>query len=302
VTPLMTTRSERQYTLSCTVVPIVPMAPPNWAPEVLFGPLDLANIQGGLHDIPKDVDSWIPKFSGESGASGNTHWTKFCESYDFYQSGKEHPETFMRLLFSSLTRDAIKWSTSLPIKSLTTCEYLEKVILQIWGVMEDMASLYSHYLNICKKNDEVVREFNDMFNSLLGRIDSEFLPESAILEQYLNSFEGNFQSILRNQFPTNLKEARDGACRIEENLKCCDPIPQDQDDVLWSNEEDVEEEEHHFPEKLEVNDEIKLAIPLKGTGTWKNGFSNMKYALKFFEPSKNLGTSEEITELERALS
>jgi hypothetical protein len=92
---------------------------------------------------------------------------------------------------------------------------------------------------------------------------------------------------------------------IEENIKWCDPIPQDQDDVLWFNEEDVEEEEHDFPEILEVNDEIKLAIPPKGTGTWKNGFSTMKYALIFskqHEPSKDLGTSEEITELERALS
>jgi hypothetical protein len=207
----MTTHSGCQYTLSCPVVPIVPMAPPKWAPEELFDPLDLANIQGGLHDLPKDVDSWIPKFSGEAGASGNTHWTKFCESYDFHQSGKEHPDTFMRLFFASLTGDARKWSTNLPRKILTTCEDLEQVFLQRWGVMEDMASLYSQYLNICKQNDEVVREFNDRFNTLLGRIDSDFLPESAILGQYLNSFEGNFQSILRNRFPTNLKEAQDGA-------------------------------------------------------------------------------------------
>jgi hypothetical protein len=98
------------------------------------------------------------------------------------------------------------------------------------------------------------------------------------------------------------KEAQDGACRIEENLRWCYLIPQNQDDVLWSNEEDVEEEEHDFPEILEENNEIKLAIPPKGTGTWKNGFLTMKDALNFFEPSKNLGTFEEITELERAPS
>jgi hypothetical protein len=40
-------------------------------------------------------------------------------------------------------------------------------------------------------NDEIVREFNDSFNTLLGRIDSNFLLESTILGQYLNSFEGN---------------------------------------------------------------------------------------------------------------
>jgi hypothetical protein len=114
-------------------------------------------------------------------------------------------------LFTSHTRDARKWSTNLPRKILTTYKDLEKDFLPIWGVMEDMESLYSQYLNICKQNDEVVREFNDIFNTLLGRIDSDFLPESVILRQYLNYFEGNFQSILRSRFHTKLKEAQDGA-------------------------------------------------------------------------------------------
>ena len=64
MTPLMKTRSGRQYTPYYLVVPIVPMAPPKWVLEELLDPLDLANIKWGLHDLPKDVDSWIPKFSG----------------------------------------------------------------------------------------------------------------------------------------------------------------------------------------------------------------------------------------------
>jgi hypothetical protein len=54
----------------------------------------------------------------------------------------------MRLFFSSLTGDDRKWITNLPRKILTTCEDLEKHFLQILGVIEDMASLYSQYLNI----------------------------------------------------------------------------------------------------------------------------------------------------------
>jgi hypothetical protein len=102
----MVTCSGRQYTLSSPAVPIAPMAPPRWSPEEIFGPLDLANTQVGLHDLPKRVDSWIPKFSGKVGSYGNSHWTKFCEGYDFHQSGQEHPDTFMRLFLSSLTGSA----------------------------------------------------------------------------------------------------------------------------------------------------------------------------------------------------
>jgi hypothetical protein len=273
----MTTRSGCQYTPYYPIVPIVPMAPPKWAPKNSSTLWTWPISKGDYMISLKMSIHGYPSFHGEAGASGNTHWTKFCESYDFHQSRKEHPDTFMKLFLASLTRDARKWSTNLPRKSLTTCEDLEQVFLQRWGVMEDMASLYSQYLKICKQNDETVREFNDRFNTLLGRIDSDFLPESAILGQYLNSFEGNFQSLLRNRFPTNLKEAQDGACWIEENLKWCDPISQvnllhDQDDILWFNEENMEEEEHDFPEILEVNDEIKLAIPPKGMVLGRRGF------------------------------
>jgi hypothetical protein len=290
----MTTRSGRQYTPYCLVVPIVPMAPPKWAPEELFDPLDLANIKGGLHDLPKDVDSWIPKFSGEGGASGNTHWTKFCESYDFHQSGKEHPDTFMKLFFASLTGDARKWSTNFPSKILTTCEDLEQVFLQRWGVMEDMASLYSN-----------ISKFANKTTKLLGNLMTDLIPYlvELILTFYQRALFSDSTSILSKETSNpssgidslqtsrrhkmvlaGLKKISNGVIPFPRSI-----LLQDQDDILWFNEEDVEEEEHDFPEILEVNDEIKLAIPPKGTGTWKNGFSNMKDALIFskqHEPSR----------------
>jgi hypothetical protein len=67
-------------------------------------------------------------------------------SYEFHQSGKEHPDTFMRLFLASLTRSARYWSNVLPRLSLTIPEYLEQVFLKRWGVVESMASLYSQYL------------------------------------------------------------------------------------------------------------------------------------------------------------
>jgi hypothetical protein len=109
----MTTRSGHQYIpLSTTVVSVTPTNPvtstssPKWSHKELFGSFDLANTQGGLHDLPKKADSWIPRFSGEKGSYGNSHWTKFCEGFQFHQSGQEHPDVFMRLFASSLTGSA----------------------------------------------------------------------------------------------------------------------------------------------------------------------------------------------------
>jgi hypothetical protein len=109
----MTTCSGGQYTPYYPLIThVVPMAPPKWAPEELFDPIDLESIQGGLHDLPKDAYSWIPTFAGENGAIGNTHWTKFRENYEFHLLGNQHPDTFMILFFASLTGDARKWSTN----------------------------------------------------------------------------------------------------------------------------------------------------------------------------------------------
>jgi hypothetical protein len=122
------------------------MALPKWSPKELFVPLDLAKTQGVLHYLPKKVDSWIPKFSGEVGSYGNSHCTKFCEGYEFHQSGKEHLDTFMRLFLNSLTGSAIIWINKLPSESLKTPEDLKWDFKKRWGKEESMASFYYQYL------------------------------------------------------------------------------------------------------------------------------------------------------------
>jgi hypothetical protein len=215
VTPPTTTCSGRQYIPYYPLIPVIPIASPKWSPKEFFIPLDLDNIQGGLHDLPEDADSWISKLLGEVGAYGNTHWTKFCESYEFHQSWKEHPDTFMRLFLASPTRNAREWSNALPSRSLTTPKYLEQVFLKRWSVVENMASLYSQHLKICKQNDENIREFNDRFNTLIGQLGTKFHQESTVLEHYLNSFEGELQFTLKNRFLMSLGEEQDVAFRIE---------------------------------------------------------------------------------------
>jgi hypothetical protein len=84
------------------------------------------NTQGGLHDLPKKAESWIPKFSGDDGSYGNSHWTDFCDAFHFHQSGQEHPDVFLRLFVSSLTESARKWIKRLPKRSIKNPEDLEQ--------------------------------------------------------------------------------------------------------------------------------------------------------------------------------
>jgi hypothetical protein len=91
----MMTRSGRQYIpLSTTVVSVTPtnlvtsVSSPKWSHKELFGSLDLANTQGGLHDLPKKVDSWIPKFSGERDPMVTHIGPSFVKGFNFTNPDK----------------------------------------------------------------------------------------------------------------------------------------------------------------------------------------------------------------------
>ena len=118
----MTTRSGCQYILSSTTMtstnPVTPVSSPKWSHKERFTPLSLPNTQGGLHDLPKRVKSWIPKFSGEDGSYGKSHWIDFYDAFQFHQSGQEHPVVFLRIFVISLTGSTRKWINRLPKGSI----------------------------------------------------------------------------------------------------------------------------------------------------------------------------------------
>jgi hypothetical protein len=258
----MTTRSGRQYLPLSTVVSVTPTNPVTsvsshkWSHQETFGCFDLANIQGGLHDLPKGVKSWLPSFSGKGVPSGNSHWTQFCESFEFHQTGQEHPDLFMRLFASSLTEDATTWIKSLPKGSIKTPEELEKAFKIRWCKQENAQSLYSQYIDICKGSSEGIRDFNDRFNLLLKKLRPNLNSEEAILQHYLNSLEGILQFTLKDRSPSTLEEAQDFAYQIEKNLEFEDYIHQVNllhDNNPWgSSDENITETEPNLPEILEV--------------------------------------------------
>jgi hypothetical protein len=288
----MTTRSGSQYILSSTTMtftnPVTPVSSPKWYHKEIFGPLSLPSTQGGLHDLPKKVESWIPKFSGEDGSYGDSHWTDFCDAFQFHQSSQEHPDVFLRLFVSSLTGSARRWINKLLKGSIKTPEDLEQAFKKYWCEKESMGSLYSQYIDIFKASSEGIRDFNDRFNLLLKKIGPS-LSEEVVLQHYLNSLEGVLQITLKDQSPSTLEEAQDFSFQIEKNLEFEDYIHQVNlscnNDPWEYSDEDITEAEPKFPEILEV----KLMPPKR---KWNTAFSNINNLLNVsrqHEPSEDLG-------------
>jgi hypothetical protein len=125
--------------------PTPPLDPHKWSHLEAFGCFNLSNIQGGLHDLHEDRNSWLPLFS-RKGIPGNSHWAQFCDSFDFHQANQEHLDVFMRLFESSLIEDAKVWIDAYPKGSIKNPEELEKAFKIRWCNSEHTQNSYSQYL------------------------------------------------------------------------------------------------------------------------------------------------------------
>jgi hypothetical protein len=112
----MTTRSGRQYSNPSTVatVTLTNPAPSNQSKSSQmvslreFQLFDFSNIQGGYMTYPRMQILGYLSFLRKR-VPGNSHWTQFCDSFDFHLAGQDHPDVFMRLFASSLVGDAKVW-------------------------------------------------------------------------------------------------------------------------------------------------------------------------------------------------
>ena len=126
--------------------------------------------------------SCIPKFSWEDGSYGDSHWTDFCDAFQFHQSGQEHPDELLRLFVSSLIGSARRWINKLPKGSIKTPEDLEQAFKKDWCEKESMDSLYSQYTNVYESSSEGIRDFNLLLKKIRPTFSEEF-----VLQHYLNS-------------------------------------------------------------------------------------------------------------------
>jgi hypothetical protein len=89
--------------------------------------------------------------------------------------------------------------------------------------------------------------------------------------QYLKDFEGDFQSLLRNKFPRDLREAQSLACQLENNIKWYEPttisqVDSIQDEIvnfrqiheIQVNDINIMEEGYNFYEIPKLEDERNL--------------------------------------------
>jgi hypothetical protein len=124
----------------------------------------------------------------------------------------------MKLLASSLTKDAHRWFRGLPDNHIASYEDFSMLFKNRWTTKKDNGMLIVQFNQIKKKENETVSEFDNRFDRLYSKILAYLRPTYVVLCLiYMNSFDGKLCFILKDKNPTTLSQA-EYSVDIEENL------------------------------------------------------------------------------------
>jgi hypothetical protein len=75
-----------------------------------------------------------------------------------------------KAIFFTIVEDYRRWYNSLPDKSNKTWDALHKVFIKIWGTKGDPNMLLLQFSEMKNKENEIVKEFDTIFETLLQQI------------------------------------------------------------------------------------------------------------------------------------
>ena len=110
------------------------------------------------------MNKWLPKFSGNNVITTEKHLHAIGR--DMQNEGVEHEDVAMKLLATSLTEDAQRWFDNLPDNHLTTYEDFAKLFKIKWSLNKENGMLMNQFNQINKKENEIVSEFDTIFDKL----------------------------------------------------------------------------------------------------------------------------------------
>jgi hypothetical protein len=147
--------------------------------KYLYNPLNMVSIIGYPNTMPKEINKWLPKFSGNNVITAEQHLHAIGR--DMENEGVEHEDVAMKLLATSLTEDAQRWFDGLPDNHLTTYEDFAKLFKSRWSVKKDSGMLMTQFNQIKKKENETVSEFDTRFDKLHSQIPQDLCPTTTIV-------------------------------------------------------------------------------------------------------------------------
>jgi len=103
-----------------------------WSPwaKYVYKPLDMTNIPGSPHKIPKDFKEWLPIFSEEDLITTEDHLNAFLHALEPYD---QHEDVWMWLFSYTLLKKAKEWYDSILPGTITNWDLFQERFTKIFG-------------------------------------------------------------------------------------------------------------------------------------------------------------------------
>jgi hypothetical protein len=103
----------------------------------------------------------------------------------------EHEDVTMKLMSSSLTKKDLRWFKGILDNHITSYEDFTKFFKKNWTTKKDNIVLIAQFNQIKKKKNEIVSEFDNIFDKFYNQIQTDLCPTYEIVRLlYINAFDG----------------------------------------------------------------------------------------------------------------
>ena len=179
-----------------------------------FSPLNLPQI---THDLPENYMKYLPKFDGDKTRSAEEHIHAFHDFID--DQFVEHDDVFMRLFVQTFEGDVRKWFRELPVASIDSWPALEAAFMRQWREKRDSLYYLIEFGSLKKRDNEIVDDFNIIFNNLYNKISIDINPSQPTTKvTYVAAFNFDFSMVLRERRSPTLLVMQEDAIYIEGNM------------------------------------------------------------------------------------
>jgi hypothetical protein len=173
------------------------------------------NLQGEKHPLPTLPQGALPIFSGDGRVDPKRHLDLFLDMCDFHLI--QHDDVMVRLFLQTLTGQAYEWYTSLPIRSISDFDDIEKSFFTMYAPPVAYHTLLTNFTQIHMIKGERIRDFNLIFFKTLNKIPEEKNPnDPVILGCYKNAMPSNVKFSIRDSLIEYLDHAIQKATEMEE--------------------------------------------------------------------------------------
>ena len=173
-------------------------------------------IPNAQHQVPKHLEKRLPKFDPDNDVLPEDHINKFMISLRLMNV--EHEDFVCRLFLYAFQGKASTWFFNLALRSITSWKQFETTFMTQFGDDKTSRILFLQISRIKINNKQKVKDFNQIFITLLNRI-LDKLVELVQIEFYTSTLPPPIAMFVKGKKKQTLAENFQEAIKVEKDLE-----------------------------------------------------------------------------------